>query len=123
MQSHETPRASSGLTAYWSRLSTVWRQKDYRWFWLSSSTQGLARGTQFMVIGWLVLQITGSPAQLGLVIFLYGVPNVSLLLVAGVIADRFDRRYILMFTQGSVGGVIAVLAFLSFTGLVSVWHI
>jgi len=43
--------------------------------------------------------------------------------VAGVIADRFDRRYILMFTQGSVGGVIAVLAFLSFTGLVSVWHI
>jgi len=76
-----------------------------------------------MVIGWLVLQITGSSAQLGLVIFLYGVPNVSLLLVAGVIADRFDRRYILMFTQGTVGGVIAVLAFLTYLDLVSVWHI
>ncbi len=76
-----------------------------------------------MVIGWLVLVVTESSAQLGLVIFLYGVPNVSLLLVAGVIADRFDRRHILMFTQSTVGGVIAALAILTFTGLVSIWHI
>jgi len=75
------------------------------------------------VIGWLVLEVTESSAQLGLVIFLYGAPNVSLLLVAGVIADRFDRRYILILTQAIVGGVIAALAFLTVADLVSIWHV
>ncbi len=76
-----------------------------------------------MVMGWLVLLITDSSAQLGLVIFLYGAPNVSLLLVAGVVADRFDRRHIMMVTQAVVGGVITGLAFLSIAGLVSIWHV
>jgi hypothetical protein len=51
------------------------------------------------VIGWLVLEVTGSSTELGLVIFLYGVPNVTFLLIAGIVADRFDRRYVLMVTQ------------------------
>ena len=123
MPTPQTVRAMSGPTAYWNRLADVWRQKNYRWFWLSSSTQGLAQGTQFLVIGWLVLEITGSSAQLGLVIFLYGAPNVSLLLVAGVIADRFDRRYILVLTQAVVGGVIVALAFLTVANVVSIWHV
>jgi len=76
-----------------------------------------------MVLGWLVLEITGSSAQLGLVIFLYGAPNVSFLLVAGVVADRFDRRHIMMLTQAVVGGIIVGLAFLTIAGLVTVWHI
>ena len=123
MPTPKTATAPSGLATYWSRLAAVWRQNDYRWYWLSSSIQGLGQGTQFLVIGWLVLEITDSSAQLGLVIFLYGAPNVSLLLVAGVIADRFDRRHILMLTQVIVSGVIAVLAFLTITELASVWHI
>jgi len=76
-----------------------------------------------MVIGWLVLLVTDSSAQLGLVIFLYGAPNVALLLVAGVLADRIDRRYILMATQAIVGGVIAALAFLTIADLVTIWHV
>ncbi|MCH7736905.1 MAG: MFS transporter [Chloroflexi bacterium] len=111
------------MDAYLGRLSAVWRQTDFRWYWLSSSIQGLGQGTQFMVIGLLVLEITGSSTQLGLVIFLYGAPNVALLLVAGVVADRFDRRHIMMLTQAIVGVVIAALAFLSIAGLVSIWHV
>ncbi|PKB71910.1 MAG: hypothetical protein BZY87_03110 [SAR202 cluster bacterium Io17-Chloro-G6] len=123
MQSQETTQAASGLAAYWSRIAAVWRQNDYRWYWLSSAVQGLAQGTQFMVIGWLVLEITQSSSQLGLVILLYGAPNVSLLLLAGVVADRFDRRYILMFTQATVAGVLAALAVLTVTDLVAIWHV
>ena len=112
-----------GLTTYWNRLAIVLSQRDFRWYWLSSSTQGLAIGTQFLVIGWLVLEVTESSAQLGLVIFLYGGPNVAFLFIAGVIADRFDRRLILMVTQGSVAGVISVLACLAITGMVAIWHV
>ena len=123
MQAPETTRAASGLAAYWGRLASVLRQSSYRWYWLSSTTQGLAQGTQFLVIGWLVLEVTESSAQLGLVIFLYGAPNVALLLIAGVIADRFDRRYILIFTQTIVALVIGVLAFLTISDLVLIWHV
>ncbi len=123
MPAPETAEATSGQSGYRRRISTVWSEGAFRWYWLSSSTQALAQGTQFLVIGWLVLEVTESSAQLGLVIFLYGAPNVSLLLVAGVIADRFDRRYILMLTQAIVGGVIAALAFLAVANLVSIWHV
>ena len=116
-------RAASGISAYGLRLSRVWSHAAYRWYWLSNSTQGLSQGTQFLVIGWLVLEITGSSAQLGLVVSIYGVPNVAFLLVAGVIADRFDRRYVMMFTQTIAGGLLAVLAFLTAADLVTVWHV
>ena len=123
MQTHDTTRTASGIAGYLGRLSAVWRQGDFRWYWLASSIQGLGQSTQFMVIGWLVLEITGSSAQLGLVISLYGVPNVSFLLVAGVVADRFDRRHIMMLTQLVVGGIIMALAVLTITAQVSTWHI
>ena len=80
-------------------------------------------GTQFLVIGWLVLEVTDSSAQLGLVIFLYGAPNVAFLLIAGVIADRFDRRYVLIATQATVGLVLALLAFLAIADTVAIWHV
>ena len=123
VQTHDTTRTASGIAGYLGRLSAVWRQGDFRWYWLASSIQGLGQSTQFMVIGWLVLEITGSSAQLGLVISLYGVPNVSFLLVAGVVADRFDRRHIMMLTQLVVGGIITALAVLTITAQVSTWHI
>ena len=123
MQTHEITRTPSGIAGYLGRLSAVWQQGDFRWYWLASSIQGLGQSTQFMVIGWLALEITGSSAQLGLVIFLYGAPNVSFLLVAGVVADRFDRRHIMMLTQTVVGGIIVALAFLTIADLVSIWHI
>ena len=78
---------------------------------------------QFLVLGWLVLEVTGSKTQFGLVLFLYGVPNVGLLMVGGVIADAIDRKRLLMSIQFTVGAIICVLASLSLTGVVAVWHI
>ena len=78
---------------------------------------------QFLVLGWLVLEVTGSKTQFGLVLFLYGVPNVGLLMVGGMIADSIDRKRLLIAIQFIVGAVIAVLAMLSLTGAIAVWHI
>jgi MFS family permease len=78
---------------------------------------------QFLVLGWLVLEVTGSSTQLGLVVFLYGIPNVCLMLFGGVIADRVDRKWLLMVTQAAVGGLVLILGFSTATELVSIWHI
>ena len=79
---------------------------------------------QFLVLGWLVLELTGSSIQqLGLVVFLYGIPNTLMLPFGGVIADRIDRRLLLMATQGAVGALIGVMAVLTELEAVALWHI
>ena len=112
-----------GVAAYVRRAVGPWRSSNFRWYWTSSATQAFAQGMQFLVLGWLVLEVTGSKTQFGLVLFLYGIPNVGLLMVGGVIADAIDRKRLLMSIQFMVGTVITVLAALTSTGLVAVWHI
>lgn len=65
---------------------------------------------QFLLIGWLVLDLTDSSTQLGLVIFLYGVPYFGLLLFGGLIADRIDRQTMVLTTQASASVVVLLLA-------------
>ena len=84
--------------------------RNFRWFWFGSLGQASAQGMQFLVMGWLVLQLTDSSSQLGLVIFLYGAPNFGLLLFGGLIADRLDRRRLVMATQAVAGVVVLLLA-------------
>ena len=46
------------------------RYSNYRWFWINGATQAMAQGMQFLVLGLLVLDVTGSSIQLGLVAFI-----------------------------------------------------
>ena len=78
---------------------------------------------QFLVMGWLVLELTSSSSQLGLVIFLYGAPNFGMLLFGGLIADRLDRRRLLMTTQAAAGLVVLGLAAAVFTDHVAMPHV
>ena len=78
---------------------------------------------QFLVLGWLVLEVTDDKTQLGLMVSLYGLPNIAFLLAGGIIADRLDRKLLLMVTQAMVGAVIGGLAALTITDAVALWHI
>ena len=46
------------------------RHPNFRWLWLSTSAQAVGRGMQFLTLGWLVLELSDSSYQLGLVLFL-----------------------------------------------------
>lgn len=78
---------------------------------------------QFLILGWLVLELTGSASQLGFVIFIYGIPNMAMLVFGGVFADRFDRRFLLIFSQTFVSMLILLAAVLAGVQLISIWHI
>ncbi|MCH7653814.1 MAG: MFS transporter [Chloroflexi bacterium] len=99
------------------------RYTNYRWFWLGNLGQAAALGMQFLILGWLVLQLTGSSSQLGLVIFIYGAPNLVLLVFGGVFADRIDRRVLLISSQSGVTALICIVAVLTQLQLISVYHI
>jgi len=76
-----------------------------------------------VAIGWLILELTNSPAYLGLVGFARGLPMLFLALPAGVLADRVDRRKLLMFFQAAGALVAVVLAALVLFDWVRPWHV
>ncbi len=99
------------------------RHSNFRWFWVSTTAQAAARSMQFLILGWLVLVITDSASQLGLVFFLYGIPNLTFVLFGGIFADRIDRRKLLISSQALVTLIILGLATLTMTNLVAMWHL
>lgn len=73
--------------------------------------------------GWLVLVLTNSPALLGLAATATGLPTLFLALFAGVMADRMDRRRLLVVTN-LVGALVAfTLALLTTLHVVEYWHV
>jgi MFS family permease len=78
---------------------------------------------QVVAQGWLVYDLTGSPAWLGIVSFASGIPLLVFALPAGVVADRFDRRMVLLTSQALTALVAGLLATLILAHLVHPWHI
>ena len=114
---------SPAAQSHWDRIRGPWQAPPFRWYWAGCLAQSVSQGMQFLVLGWLVLEVTGDKTQLGLMVFIYGLPNVAFLMVGGIIADRVDRKLLLMVTQTLVGLMIAVLAVVTIADLVSLWHI
>ena len=99
------------------------RYRNFRLYWFAGIGQAAALGMQFLILGWLVLELTNSPAQLGLVIAIYGAPNLALLMFGGIFADRVDRRWMLFYSQTVVAVLIFGIATLTLYQLISIWHI
>ena len=73
--------------------------------------------------GWLVYQLTGSALLLGVVTFAGTIPVLFLCLFGGALADRVDRRWLMISTQTGMMILAFTLTGLTFAGLVTVWHI
>jgi MFS family permease len=73
--------------------------------------------------GWLVYQMTNSPLALGLVSATFGVPILLFSMFGGAIADRLDKRQILIVTHIFLGAVTLMIAILISTGSIQFWHL
>jgi len=96
---------------------------QFRRYWLASFAS--VGATQLVTLGqgWLIFELSGSALQLGVLGAAASIPNILVTLLGGVIADRFDRRLILMVTSLITGSLLAVLTLLDFTGVVTVWQV
>ena len=81
-----------------------------------------SRLAQFALVWWLT-QTTGSAVVLTTATLVAILPNVLLGPLAGTLVDRWDRRKVMIVADGSIALVSAWLAFLSWTGSLSVWHV
>ena len=105
------------------QIFSALRHRNFRLFWLNGATQAMAQGMQFLILGWLVLDITGSSYQLGLVVFAFGLPNIPFALLGGVVADRANRLKLLILTRICVSTLIFALAILRISDLLEIWHV
>ncbi|MEU8539452.1 MFS transporter [Streptomyces sp. NPDC048717] len=97
--------------------------RNYRLFFagaiVSNTGTWMARITQ----DWLVLSITGSATAVGITTALQFLPMLLFGLYGGVLADRYPKRAILLVSQAALGVLGTILAVLTLTGNVQVWHV
>ncbi len=75
----------------------------YRTYWIALFVSQMGTWMQAAAQGWLVLLLTGSAERLGLVVALQFLPSLLFSLPAGVLADRYPKRNLLLLTQGDDG--------------------
>src|SRR5919202_3613856 len=99
------------------------QSRDFRLFWFGQMVSLTGTWVQSVAQQWLVLKLTGSAFKLGLVTTVQFTPLLILALIGGAIADRLDKRSLLLATQ-VISLLLAVgLGTLVATGTVQYWHV
>jgi MFS family permease len=106
-----------------SRTLKAFEYRDFRLLWFGACTSSIGTWMQEIAQNWLVLEMTNSPFLLGLDAFLGDIPIFLFSLVGGVIADRMDRRKLLIISQLIQMCSALTLSALIATGNIKVWHI
>lgn len=107
----------------WRDTFSALRLHNYRLYVLAQFIANTAGWMQRIAVDWLVLEITGSVALVGLTIALQFLPTLLLGAWAGVIADRFPKRTVLLFCQSLVGVLSLVLAIVALSGDAELWAV
>jgi MFS family permease len=97
--------------------------RNYRLWFIGQSASLVGTWMQFTAQGFLVFQLTHSPAFLGYVGFASGAPIWLFMLFGGVVSDRMSRRNLLLMTQTTLMILAFGLAALTFLGHIQPWHI
>ncbi|MCL5104799.1 MAG: MFS transporter [Armatimonadetes bacterium] len=108
-------RGPRGLRAF--------RHRNFTLYWIGQVISFTGSWMQSVAMGWLVLKLTGSAWHLGVVGAMATIPVLIFGLPAGTLADRLDKRKIVIVTQTLAMIQALVLAALNFSGLIQVWHV
>ncbi|UED85744.1 MFS transporter [Streptomyces profundus] len=116
--------APASLTAT-DKVSTFssFRVRNYRIHFMGSSISNIGTWMQRIAQDWLVHELTGSAAAVGVTLALQFLPMLLFGLYGGVLADRLDKRKLLIGTQIAMGLSGLILAALTFTNVVNVYHV
>lgn len=99
------------------------RHRFFRWFWCGQCISLTGSWMQGVAQRWLVYELTGSEALLGIVNALTSLPVALLGPFSGAFADRFEKRRILIGVQITAASIATLLWLLTSTKLIAVWHI
>lgn len=107
----------------WRETFASLRVPNYRRFAASNLVANTAVWMQRIAMDWLVLQLSGSVAAVGVTVFMQFTPMLVFGLWGGVLTDRYSKQRLLVITQSCAAGLAALLAVLTLTGVIEVWHV
>src|SRR5713101_8334984 len=81
------------------RVFKAFQYRDFRLMWIGACTSSIGTWMQIVAQGWLIYRLSHSSFLLGLDQFLAGIPIFLFTLIGGVVADRAERRKILLGSQ------------------------
>ncbi len=107
----------------WKRAFAAMGYRNYRLYFSGQIVSLFGTWMQTTAQGFLIYELTHSATYLGLVGFAGGLPTWIFMLYAGVLADRFPRRWVMVFTQAFMALLAFILALLVFAHWVLPWHV
>ena len=117
----ETPDRPSGFK--WPDALRALRHRNYQLFFSGQLSSLIGTWMDQVAESWLVYRLTGSALLLGTVAFAGQIPVFVLAPIGGTVADRFNRRKILVATQSTMMVLALTLSALTLTHVVQVWHV
>lgn len=102
---------------------TAFRHKNFLLYWSGNMISFTGTWMQNVAKSWLVLSITNSPFFVGLDSAMNWLPVWLVSLPAGVLADRFNKRNLMIITQSVLAFFALILAILTWTRAITIYHI
>lgn len=107
----------------WRTTFAAFRHRNYRLFFGGQLVSVIGTWMQQVALGWLVYDLSNSAFTLGWVRFLSAIPITALTLLAGAVADRSEKRRVVMVTESAAMALAFVLAGLVYFDVIKIWHI
>ena len=107
----------------WRRTFAAFRHRNYRLFFSGQLVSVIGTWMQQVAIGWLVYQLSNSAFTLGAVRFLSSIPITLLTLVGGAMADRVEKRRIVITAESTAMLLAFALATLVYLKIIKIWQI
>ncbi|MBI4641275.1 MAG: MFS transporter [Candidatus Tectomicrobia bacterium] len=101
----------------------MFQHQGYRWFWGNILLGSLGSSLESMIQGWAVLELTNSPFWVGVAAGLRGIGTLLCSFIGGVVADRVNRRTVLILVQVIAGILGMTLGFLQASHRLQLWHL
>ena len=108
------------------QAARLFRDGNFLFLWSGTVLSAFGDAAYFILIGWFVIDVTGSQLALGTVLTLGAVPRLVLMLVGGVVADRMSRKRLLVGSLLTRAGFLVLFTFwlvLSFHGHLQLWAV
>jgi MFS family permease len=119
----QSPPLTAARSARLLQSLSALRHRNYRLYWWGQLFSVLAQNMEGVAQSWLVLELTDSPLLLGLTGLTFAAPTIALTLLGGVVADRADRRRVMIGAQIGSAAIFLIIATLVFARWVALWHV
>ncbi len=103
-------------------ILTPFQNRSFSLMFLTTVSASFADILMDVSAGWLVLDLTDSPLSLGLFFAVRSSPNLLFGMVGGAVADKLDRKRLLMVCYGLYSGMGLLIGYLVMAGIIQLWH-